>query len=43
MKKLTVFMADDHPFIIEAYDNTIKTYENEYEITVLKASNCKEA
>jgi DNA-binding NarL/FixJ family response regulator len=43
MKSLTVFMADDHPFIIEAYNNTIKTYEDEYQITVLKASNCKEA
>lgn len=36
-------MADDHPFIIEAYNNTIKTYEDEYQITVLKASDCKEA
>lgn len=36
-------MADDHPFIIEAYNNTIKSYENEYDITVYKASNCKEA
>lgn len=43
MKKLTVFMADDHPFIIEAYNNTIKSYESEYDITVYKASNCKEA
>lgn len=36
-------MADDHPFIIEAYNNTIKSYENEYDISVHKASNCKEA
>lgn len=43
MKKLTVFMADDHPFIIEAYNNTIKSYENDYDITVVKSSNCKEA
>ena len=43
MKTLTVFMADDHPFIIEAYNNTIKTYEEEYKITVVKASDCKEA
>ena len=43
MKSLTVFMADDHPFIIEAYNNTIKTYEDEYQITIVKASECKEA
>lgn len=43
MKKLNVFMADDHPFIIEAYNNTIKSYESEYEINIISTNNCKEA
>jgi DNA-binding NarL/FixJ family response regulator len=43
MKTLNVFMADDHPFIIEAYNNTINSYADEYKITVIKASDCKEA
>lgn len=43
MKTLNVFMADDHPFIIEAYNNTINSYADEYKITVVKASDCKEA
>lgn len=43
MKTLNVFMADDHPFIIEAYNNTIKSYAAAYNISVVKASDCKEA
>ena len=43
MRTLNVFMADDHPFIIEAYNNTINSYADEYKITVVKASDCKEA
>lgn len=43
MKTLNVFMADDHPFIIEAYNSTIETYKEQYNISIFKASNCKEA
>lgn len=43
MKLLNVFMADDHPFIIEAYNNSMVNYKEEYEISIFNAKDCKES
>ncbi len=43
MKSLNVFMADDHPFIIEAYNSTLEEYKSQYNISITKANDCKKA
>lgn len=43
-KKLNILIVDDHPFIIEAYKNTIAGYHpSEFEFTITQASDCKSA
>lgn len=43
-KKLNILIVDDHPFIIEAYKNTIAGYHpSEYEFTITQANDCKSA
>ncbi|HEU4496746.1 MAG TPA: response regulator [Flavobacterium sp.] len=43
-KKLNILIADDHPFIIEAYKNTIAGYHpSEFEFSITQASDCKSA
>ncbi|NBL64935.1 response regulator [Flavobacterium sp. NST-5] len=41
-KKINILIVDDHPFIIEAYKNTIAGYHpTEYEFSTTQANNCK--
>ena len=41
-KKIKILMVDDHPFIIEAYKNTLAGYKNErYVMEIDQASDCK--
>ena len=43
-KKLNILIVDDHPFIIEAYKNTIAGYHpSEYEFVITQANDCKSA
>jgi DNA-binding NarL/FixJ family response regulator len=43
-KKLNILIVDDHPFIIEAYKNTIAGYHpSEFEFTITQANDCKSA
>lgn len=43
-KKLNILIVDDHPFIIEAYKNTIAGYHpSEYEFSITQANDCKSA
>lgn len=41
-KNYRILIVDDHPFIIEAYKNTLKSYQPEtFRYTVTQANNCK--
>ncbi|WP_306351966.1 DNA-binding response regulator [Flavobacterium sp. '19STA2R22 D10 B1'] len=41
---MNILMVDDHPFIIEAYKNTIAGYQTpDQEVVITQASNCKAA
>ena len=43
-KKLNILIVDDHPFIIEAYKNTIAGYQpTEFEFEITQANDCKSA
>lgn len=43
-KKLNILIVDDHPFIIEAYKNTIAGYNTEeFEFQITQANDCKMA
>jgi len=43
-KKLNILIVDDHPFIIEAYKNTIAGYHpSEFEFNITQANDCKSA
>lgn len=43
-KKLNILIVDDHPFIIEAYKNTIAGYHPaEFEFNITQANDCKSA
>ncbi len=43
-KIMNILMVDDHPFIIEAYKNTIAGYQTpDQEVVITQASNCKAA
>lgn len=43
-QKLNILIVDDHPFIIEAYKNTIAGYHpSEFEFTITQANDCKSA
>lgn len=43
-KKLNILIVDDHPFIIEAYKNTIAGYHpTEFEFAITQANDCKSA
>ncbi len=42
VKKINILIVDDHPFIIEAYKNTIAGYHPaEFEFSITQANNCK--
>lgn len=43
MKILNILIADDHPFIIEAYNNTLNSYSEKYQMNVTNVGNCKDA
>ena len=43
MKTLNILIADDHPFIIEAYNNTLNSYSEKYQMNVTNVGSCKEA
>jgi len=45
MSKLhRILIVDDHPFIIEAYKNTLKSFRPDtFKYTITQASNCREA
>jgi len=41
-KKTNILIADDHPFIIEGYKNTIAGYHpSEFEFNIVEANDCK--
>lgn len=41
-KVYRILIVDDHPFIIEAYKNALKSYKKDnFEYTVTQANNCK--
>lgn len=41
-KKISLLMIDDHPFILEAYKNTLNGFKNDkYEIVCTEAENAK--
>jgi len=43
-KKINILIVDDHPFIIEAYKNTIAGYHpSEFEFHITQANDCKSA
>jgi len=43
-KKLNILIVDDHPFIIEAYKNTIAGYHpSQFEFHITQANDCKSA
>jgi DNA-binding NarL/FixJ family response regulator len=43
-KKFKILIVDDHPFIIEAYKNTLNSYkQGEFEYESIQANNCKSA
>ena len=43
-QKLNILIVDDHPFIIEAYKNTIAGYHpSEFEFKMTQANDCKSA
>jgi DNA-binding NarL/FixJ family response regulator len=43
-KNYNIIIVDDHPFIIEAYKNTLKSYNSDnFEYTTTQANNCKSA
>ena len=43
-KKINILIVDDHPFIIEAYKNTIAGYHpSKFEFTITQANDCKSA
>jgi len=43
-KKLEILIVDDHPFIIEAYKNTIAGYNpGEFEFSITQSNDCKSA
>ncbi len=43
-KNYNIIIVDDHPFIIEAYKNALKSYSaNDFEYTTTQANNCKSA
>lgn len=43
-KNNRILIVDDHPFIIEAYKNALKSYKGEdFEYNVTQANNCKSA
>ncbi|HEX8270388.1 MAG TPA: response regulator [Flavobacterium sp.] len=42
IKKITILIVDDHPFIIEAYKNAIKGYNSsQFEFSITQANDCK--
>lgn len=43
-KKINILIVDDHPFIIEAYKNTIAGYHpSQFEFHITQANDCKSA
>ena len=41
-QNINLLIVDDHPFIIQGYENVIKRFPNKkYEFTITKASDCK--
>jgi len=41
-KKINILIADDHPFIIEGYKNTIAGYHpSEFDFNIIEANDCK--
>ena len=43
-KNYRILIVDDHPFIIEAYKNALKSYKgDDFEYNVTQANNCKSA
>lgn len=43
-KNYRILIVDDHPFIIEAYKNALKSYKgDDFEYNVTQANNCKTA
>lgn len=43
-KKINILIVDDHPFIIEAYKNTIAGYHpSQFEFTITQANDCRSA
>lgn len=43
-KKVNILIVDDHPFIIEAYKNTIAGYNpSDFEFAITQANDCKSA
>ena len=43
-KKINILIVDDHPFIIEAYKNTIAGYHpSQFEFNITQANDCKSA
>ena len=43
-KNYQIIIVDDHPFIIEAYKNALKSYSvNNFDYTTTQANNCKTA
>jgi len=44
VKKINILIVDDHPFIIEAYKNTIAGYHpSQFEFHITQANDCKSA
>lgn len=43
-KKINILIVDDHPFIIEAYKNTIAGYHpSQFEFNITQANDCRSA
>lgn len=43
-KKINILIVDDHPFIIEAYKNTIAGYHpSQFEFSITQANDCRSA
>jgi DNA-binding NarL/FixJ family response regulator len=41
-QNIKILIVDDHPFIIQGYENVIKRFPNKkYEFTITKANDCK--